>query len=501
MNGYNIYNPDSGSAVGQFVMNNFSNPVEFICGAIGAVENTTAPETAKLCSQYLGPALRLINFNYLPFPISPYLMPSASPEQLEYSEPGLEPGGSGGSPVAPEIPPSISAYNPGPEPPPPFTGREPGVPPPGPSSCCRVASSTRPTCRTRCRTCSIRLPGNPGRLRVQRPVHWPPKPRRPELRHQQKGRHQHDQGKPVRLAIAVGSCVALTASGCAFQGVNSLPLPGAVGRGADSSVYHVEIANVATLEPNSPVMMNDVVVGSVRSLSVRDWHADVEFSVQPDVVVPANAVASVGQTSLLGSMHLALNPPAGQAPNGKLPPGATIQLNNSSTYPTTEQTLSSLAAVVNGGGLGQMGDIIHNFSAAINGRETDFRDLLTRLDTFVGALDAQRDNIVASDRGPEPPGVDLRRATRRHHPRAGEDSAGARRTDQGAAEIHHRTAEAGHLQRDRQPVRQRFAGRSRQEPEKPGARAEGVGQHRAGPRPRCSSMPRISRSPRASWTG
>lgn len=205
--------------------------------------------------------------------------------------------------------------------------------------------------------------------------------------------------KPLRLAIAAGSCVALTTSGCAFQGVNSLPLPGAVGRGADSSVYHVEIANAATLEPNSPVMMNDVVVGSVRSLSVKDWHADVEFSVKPGVVVPANVVASVGQTSLLGSMHLAINPPAGQAPNGKLPPGATIQLNNSSTYPTTEQTLSSLAAVVNGGGLGQMGDIIHNFSAAINGRETDFRDLLTRLDTFVGALDAQRDNIVASIEG------------------------------------------------------------------------------------------------------
>ncbi|OBB21901.1 mammalian cell entry protein [Mycolicibacterium peregrinum] len=207
------------------------------------------------------------------------------------------------------------------------------------------------------------------------------------------------KGKPLRLAIAAGSCVALTTSGCAFQGVNSLPLPGAVGRGADSSVYHVEIANVASLEPNSPVMMNDVVVGSVRSLSVKDWHADVEFSVKPGVVVPANVVASIGQTSLLGSMHLAINPPAGQAPDGKLSPGSTIALNNSSTYPTTEQTLSSLAAVVNGGGLGQMGDIIHNFSAAINGRETDFRDLLTRLDTFVGALDAQRDNIVASIQG------------------------------------------------------------------------------------------------------
>ncbi|BBX30227.1 MCE family protein [Mycolicibacterium alvei] len=131
MNGYNIYNPDSGSAVGQFVFHNFSNPLDFICGSIGAIENTTAPETAKLCSQYLGPALRLLNFNYLPFPIAPYLMPSANPENIVYSEPGLAPGGGGGSPEAPNQIPSISAYHPGPTPPPPFTGRPPGTPPPG----------------------------------------------------------------------------------------------------------------------------------------------------------------------------------------------------------------------------------------------------------------------------------------------------------------------------------------------------------------------------------
>jgi virulence factor Mce-like protein len=129
-NAYNIYNPDAGSAVGQFVLNNFSNPVQFICGAIGAIENTTAPETAKLCSQYLGPGLRLLNFNYLPLGLDPYLMPSANPENIIYSEPNLAPG-AGGSPQPPLIPPAISAYEgvaPGP---PPFTGRPPGVPGPG----------------------------------------------------------------------------------------------------------------------------------------------------------------------------------------------------------------------------------------------------------------------------------------------------------------------------------------------------------------------------------
>jgi phospholipid/cholesterol/gamma-HCH transport system substrate-binding protein len=202
--------------------------------------------------------------------------------------------------------------------------------------------------------------------------------------------------RPVRRVFAIGSCMALTATGCAFHGLNSLPLPGAVGRGAGANIYHVEIANVGTMESNSPVMIDDVVVGSVGMMRVKGWHADVEISVKRDVVIPANVVASIGQTSLLGSLHLELNPPLGQPGIGRLQPGATIQLNRSSTYPSTEQTLSSLSLVVNGGGLGQIGEIIHNFTAALSGREGAVRDLLERLDKFVGTLDQQRDNLVAS---------------------------------------------------------------------------------------------------------
>ena len=46
--------------------------------------------------------------------------------------------------------------------------------------------------------------------------------------------------------------------------------------------------------------------------------------------------------------------------------------------------------------MGQTGDIIHNFNAALSGTQDAVRDLLTRLDRFVGTLDEQRDNIVAS---------------------------------------------------------------------------------------------------------
>ena len=203
----------------------------------------------------------------------------------------------------------------------------------------------------------------------------------------------------ARRVLAIGCCVALTATGCAFHGLNSLPLPGAKGRGAGADVYHVELANVLTMESNSPVMIDDVVVGNVGPMKVKKTqagYADVEISVKHGVFIPANVVASVGQTSLLGSMHLELNRPLGQPVTGRLRPGATIPLSRSSTYPSTEQTLSSLSLVVNGGGLGQIGEIIHNFSAALSGREGAVRDLLNRLDTFVGTLDQQRDNIVTS---------------------------------------------------------------------------------------------------------
>lgn len=201
---------------------------------------------------------------------------------------------------------------------------------------------------------------------------------------------------PTRRLFALCSAVMLAVTGCAFNGLNSLPLPGAVGRGPGAHTYHVDIANVGTLESNSPVMIDDVIVGSISRMTVQGWHADVEISVNPDVVVPANVVASVGQTSLLGSMHMELNPPPGEPGRGRLQPGATIPLNRASTYPSTEQTLSSLSVVINSGGLGQISDIIHNFNAALSGRGGAVRDLLVRLDKFVRTFDQQRDDLVAS---------------------------------------------------------------------------------------------------------
>ena len=161
-NFFNDYNADTGTIVGGFGIMDFANPVASGliapipvpgCAQVQAIENVTATESGKLCALFLGPGLRVLNFNSLPFPIDPFLQKSVDPANVEYTEDRLAPGGAGPKPGPPETPPAISAYTglngdsvvPGPapsvplpripgaampEPPPPTT---PEPPPPAPS--------------------------------------------------------------------------------------------------------------------------------------------------------------------------------------------------------------------------------------------------------------------------------------------------------------------------------------------------------------------------------
>lgn len=204
-------------------------------------------------------------------------------------------------------------------------------------------------------------------------------------------RRRHTRATALGAALV---SVTLLVGGCQWDGVNSLPLPGTVGNSSDDYSITVEVANVGTLSQNSPVFINDVEVGSIGEMRVRNWHAQVTVNLKKGTVVPGNAVAKVGQTSLLGSMHIALDPPAGENPTGALPAGSVITLDRSSSYPSTEQTLAAVSSVINGGGLGQLGEIVKSMNSGLVGRESDIRQLLGRLSRFVGTLNRQRGDLV-----------------------------------------------------------------------------------------------------------
>ncbi|WUA10409.1 MCE family protein [Nocardia sp. NBC_01377] len=106
-NFYNIYRPDTGTEAGAFALNQFTNPVQFVCSAIAAVGNATAEEGARKCREYLGPVLGLMSFNYLPFPLDPITGPAAPPENLIYTESRLIPPAVNTHGVTPPTPQSL----------------------------------------------------------------------------------------------------------------------------------------------------------------------------------------------------------------------------------------------------------------------------------------------------------------------------------------------------------------------------------------------------------
>ena len=200
-----------------------------------------------------------------------------------------------------------------------------------------------------------------------------------------------------RAAATVVLVVVLpvaVASGCGWRGVNSLPLPGTRGNGPGSYEIKAELPDVTNIQQNSRVRVGDVTVGHITKIERQGWHALVTMRVNGDVNLPANATAKVGQTSLLGSLHIELAAPTDVPPRGRLHNGSLIPLSSGSTFPTTEQTLATISTLLNGGGLAQVQDITKAFSTAFAGREKDLRNLIEQLDTFIAHLDKQTDDII-----------------------------------------------------------------------------------------------------------
>lgn len=202
----------------------------------------------------------------------------------------------------------------------------------------------------------------------------------------------------VRRAALVALAVATTTmtSACEWKGLNSLPLPGTAGGGPGGYSVTVQLSDVTTLDRNSRVRVGDVTVGRIADISVGAGWAEVVAELDGDVQLPANAVARVGQSSLLGASHLELAAPVQVNPEGSLGDGDLITLERSGGYPTTEQTLATLAAALGGSGLAQAAEVFGELDVVMTGRTDEVRALVGRVSELLSGLEAQKEDIVAA---------------------------------------------------------------------------------------------------------
>jgi phospholipid/cholesterol/gamma-HCH transport system substrate-binding protein len=209
--------------------------------------------------------------------------------------------------------------------------------------------------------------------------------------------------------------VAMVLSSCGWHGISNVELPG--GPGGDGNTVYVQMPDTLAINGNSKVMVANVFVGTIRDVELctattrsracdatrkatgqpsnkgKDWIATLTLKLDKNVKLPKNATAEIGQTSLLGSQHieLAAPPDALQEP---LKDFGTIPLSSSSAFPSTEQTLASLAMVVRGGGLPNLEILQNEVSKILTGRGPQIRDFLVKLDLFTRQLNEQRDDIT-----------------------------------------------------------------------------------------------------------
>jgi phospholipid/cholesterol/gamma-HCH transport system substrate-binding protein len=219
----------------------------------------------------------------------------------------------------------------------------------------------------------------------------------------------------MKRILAMCAVAVIAVSGCSVKGLQSRHLPGGA-TGIFGGGYTVKacFTDVTALQTQASVRVGDVPVGDIEDIKVRrlgtpecpspgyptsdgkygPLRAVVTMKVKKSVSLPANSVAYLQQTSLLGEKYVQLGPPPGTAGTGQLAANAVIPEDLTHGFPDLELVFGALSALLNGGGVEQLQTITRELSAALTGRESNTRDLLHQLDTFVGGLDANKAEIV-----------------------------------------------------------------------------------------------------------
>jgi phospholipid/cholesterol/gamma-HCH transport system substrate-binding protein len=206
-----------------------------------------------------------------------------------------------------------------------------------------------------------------------------------------------------RALIAAALLLAAGCSSVGTDGIYDLPLPGGADLGDHPYRVTVQFADVLDLVPQAAVKVNDVVVGRVESIGLGGedgWTAEVVLAVNGDVALPADAVASLRQSSLLGEKFVELAEPfraEGESPQtGRLADGALITADRTNRHTEVEEVFGALSLLLNGGGIGQLQTINRELSDVLGGNETEIKAFLSNVDQLVTDLDDHRGDITAA---------------------------------------------------------------------------------------------------------
>ncbi|MGV0852365.1 MCE family protein [Mycolicibacterium phlei] len=187
--------------------------------------------------------------------------------------------------------------------------------------------------------------------------------------------------------------VCLTVSGCATDGLASLPLP-APGVGSGGYRITAVFSNALNLPASAKVKLAGADVGQMESMVARNYTAVTTLRIMDGVQLPVGSTAELRSATPLGDVFIALKPPADVEPGTPLlKDGDTIDIEHTTAAATVESVLGSAAILVNGGAVRNFTNIINGLGKATGDQGQAFGTLVRKTNTTLAKLNARSDEI------------------------------------------------------------------------------------------------------------
>jgi virulence factor Mce-like protein len=201
----------------------------------------------------------------------------------------------------------------------------------------------------------------------------------------------------MRYTVALAAVVSLSASGCATNGLASLPLPKpGLSKGSSYTLTAV-FENALNLPAFAKVRLAGADVGELESLVAKDYTAVATLRIRDGVQLPKGTNVELRSATPLGDVFIAVKPPANSAGAPLLKDGDTIGIKDTAQAATVENLLTGAAVLVNGGAVQNLTDLINGAGKAAgeNGGK-NFRALVDNTNRLLGTMDRRTSQLSDS---------------------------------------------------------------------------------------------------------
>lgn len=185
----------------------------------------------------------------------------------------------------------------------------------------------------------------------------------------------------LRRVLGLAVAAAVVGAGCS--------LPGRVEGPMELTAVFDDVGDLVS---GHSVQVADVRVGSIVGIELTDdFHAEVTMRVKDDLGLPANTVAVLRTTSLLGEKFVELRPPDTGA-TGTLRDG--MKLAETREAPELEFFAEQAVQVLGAVAANDIATLVETGAVGFGGRERELGLLLDELGTISATLADQTGNIV-----------------------------------------------------------------------------------------------------------